>query len=144
MESSILYIGSTFLGGAGAWFISRFAFRFGLMDIPNERSSHEIPIPIPKGGGIGILAAFVLSSLVLKIPGSFWLSAAFLALFSFIGDRVEISPKFRLPVQFIAALILLFPILFSDSSSVFCFLPFDFCPLPFAPGYLHRGYREFL
>ena len=116
MKYLIFYIASFVLGGAGAWIISRFAFRFGLMDIPNERSSHEIPIPIPKGGGIGILAAFVLSSLVLKIPGSFWLSATVLALISFYGDRFPISPKFRLPVQFIAALILLAAPLFSDSS----------------------------
>lgn len=59
MKISPIYTASFALGGAGAWFISRFAFRFGLMDIPNERSSHEIPIPIPKGGGIGILAAFL-------------------------------------------------------------------------------------
>ena len=78
MENIILCISSTILGGGGAWFISRFAFRFGLMDIPNERSSHEIPISIPKGGGIGILAAFVMSSLVFNIRLGFWLSATFL------------------------------------------------------------------
>ena len=67
------------------------------MDIPNERSSHEILIPIPKGGGIGILAAFILAPLFLEILASFWLPATFLALFSFFGDKVELSPKFRLP-----------------------------------------------
>jgi len=126
MDNLILYLSSLVLGGAGAWLISRWGTTMGLLDRSNDRSSHEGVVP--KGGGIGILAAFVLSSLVLKIPGSFWLSVAVLALISFYGDRFPISPKFRLPVQFIAALILLFPILFSDSSSVFCFLPFDFCP----------------
>jgi len=95
------------LGGAGAWFIARFAFRFGLIDIPNERSSHEIPIPIPKGGGVGILVAFVLSSYALKVPTNFWLPASLLALVSLYGDRFEISPKIRLTVQFAAALFLL-------------------------------------
>ncbi len=118
------------LGGAGAWFISRFAVRFGLMDIPNERSSHEIPIPIPKGGGIGILAAFILASLFFEIPLTFWLPATFLALFSFFGDKVDLSPKLRLPVQFIAALFLLTPPLFSDSSSILCLLPSALWLLP--------------
>ena len=106
MKYAMIYIASFAFGGVGAWSVAKYGSRLGLLDIPNERSSHEIPIPIPKGGGIGILAAFVLSSLVLKIPASFWLPATFLALFSFWGDRVELSPKLRLFVQFIAALIL--------------------------------------
>jgi len=89
------------------------------MDVPNERSSHEIAIPVPKGGGIGILAAFVLGSIWLGISASFWLSATLLALLSFFGDRVDISPKLRLLVQFIAALTLLSPVLYSESSSGF-------------------------
>lgn len=115
------------LSGAGAWFIGKSAPTLGLVDHPNERSSHAVPIP--KGGGIGILAAFVLSSLILRIPLSFWLSATILAIASFIGDRVPISPKFRLPLQFIAALILVSPVLFSNSLSdlyplpVLCLLP---------------------
>jgi len=109
------------LSGAGAWFIGKSAPTLGLVDHPNERSSHAVPIP--KGGGIGILAAFVLSSLILRIPLSFWLSATILALASFIGDRVPISPRFRLPLQFITALILVSPVLFSNSLD-------DLYPLP--------------
>jgi len=120
MQMSVLYIASLLLGGVGAWFISRYAVRLGLMDVPNERSSHEIAMPVPKGGGIGILAAFVLGSVWLGISASFWLSATLLALLSFFGDRVDISPKLRLLVQFIAALTLLSPVLYSESSSVFC------------------------
>ena len=107
MESLVLYIACTLLGGIGAWLISLFAFRFGLVDVPNERSSHEVSVPIPKGGGIGILAAFVFASVALGISVSFWLSAAFLALLSLKGDRVDIVPKFRLLAQFTAALVLL-------------------------------------
>jgi len=103
VESFILYTTCLILGGAGAWVISKFAPQLGLVDHPNERSSHAVPTP--KGGGIGIGAAFVLSSLVLKIPIVFWLPATILALISFYGDRFAISPKFRLPIQFIAALI---------------------------------------
>ena len=130
MKYAMIYTASFALGGAGAWFISRFAFRFGLMDIPNERSSHEIPIPIPKGGGIGILIAFIFASLLLKIPLTFWLPATFLALFSFFGDKVDLSPKLRLSVQFIAAFFFLIPFVFSDSSSTLCLLSSAFCLLP--------------
>jgi Fuc2NAc and GlcNAc transferase len=30
-----------------------------LLDVPNERSSHSVPTP--RGGGVGILAAFILA-----------------------------------------------------------------------------------
>jgi len=50
---------SLLLGFAGAWFMSHYAFRFGLLDIPNNRSSHNLPTP--RGGGIGILLAFSAS-----------------------------------------------------------------------------------
>lgn len=105
MKYLIFYIGSLVLGGAGAWLVARWGSGFGLLDKANDRSSHEGVVP--KAGGIGILAAFVLSSLVLKIPASFWFPATFLSLFSLLGDKVALSPKVRLPVQFIAALILL-------------------------------------
>jgi hypothetical protein len=47
------------------------------------------------------MAAFIFSSLFLEKPLAFWLPASILSLFSLLGDRVEISPKLRLPVQFI-------------------------------------------
>lgn len=102
MDNFVLYSVCIILGGAGAWVVSKFAYKCSLIDIPGDRSSHEIPIP--KGGGIGILAAFALASLVLKIPLGFWLSAAILALISLYGDRSELSPKFRVTVQFIATI----------------------------------------
>jgi Fuc2NAc and GlcNAc transferase len=108
MKNLFLYIICLILGGAGAWLISHWGKALGLLDKPNERSSHEGLVP--KGGGIGILAAFVVSSLLLNIPSGFWLPITFLALFSFCGDRIEFSPKFRLSLQFIAAIIFLFGI----------------------------------
>ncbi len=102
MPNSVLYLVCFILAGVGAWVVSKFAYKCSLIDIPGDRSSHEIPIP--KGGGIGILAAFALASMVLKIPSGFWLSATILALISLHGDRSELSPKFRVTVQFIATI----------------------------------------
>lgn len=122
MEKFILYTTCLILGGAGAWIMGRLASQLGLVDHPNGRSSHATPTP--KGGGVGILAAFALSSVTLNIPVGFWLPAAFLALFSFFGDRFELSPKFRLPLQFIASSFLIYssPITHNSSPIWFFFL----------------------
>ncbi len=117
MEKFVLYTTCLILGGAGAWIIGKLAPQLGLVDCPNERSSHATPTP--KGGGIGILAAFVLSSVTLNIPAGFWLPATILALISFYGDKFPISPRFRLPIQFIAALFLVQLSAFSFQPSAF-------------------------
>ncbi|MBW2330085.1 MAG: glycosyltransferase family 4 protein [Deltaproteobacteria bacterium] len=127
MANSVLYPVCMILGGAGAWIMGTSALKLGLVDRPNDRSSHAAPTP--KGGGVGILTAFVVSSLALKIPASFLLSGTILALASLYGDRFAISPKFRLPVQFIAALVLLSPVLFSDSFASYDLPTTDHFPL---------------
>jgi len=103
MENYFLYSVCLIAGAVGALFISRLAFKYGLIDRPNGRSSHDRATP--KCGGIGILAAFILSSLILKIDFTFWVPAAFLALLGLLGDKFDLAPKIRLPLQFIAALI---------------------------------------
>jgi len=90
---------------AGAWFISKYGHHFDLLDKPNDRSSHSSATP--KGGAVGILAAFILVSLSLKFPVTFWMPAAILSIVSFLGDRFDISPLFRLILQFIASIVLL-------------------------------------
>ncbi|MBN1906082.1 MAG: UDP-N-acetylmuramyl pentapeptide phosphotransferase, partial [Deltaproteobacteria bacterium] len=117
MTDYFLYLVLIILGSAGAWMVLRWGNLFGLLDKPNNRSSHKGAIP--KGGGIGILAAFVFASLFLKMPVAFWLPATTLSLFSLLGDRIDISPKFRLPIQLIAALffLLFVPVLSEALSS---------------------------
>jgi UDP-N-acetylmuramyl pentapeptide phosphotransferase/UDP-N-acetylglucosamine-1-phosphate transferase len=89
------------LGGLGAWIISRWGQYVGLLDRPNERSSHNTPVP--KGGGLGILAAFLCASLSTAIPVTFWLPIALVALLSLFADKLDISPVFRLLFQFAAS-----------------------------------------
>jgi Fuc2NAc and GlcNAc transferase len=88
-------------GAIGAWLISHYGNRFGLTDEPNERSSHKEPTP--KGGGIGILAAFLFAAIVVGIPLLFWLPAGILAALSFLADKLDFSAKARLLLQFSAA-----------------------------------------
>ncbi len=88
---------SVLLGALGAWIIGRFGRKLGLVDNPNERSSHSDPMP--KGGGIGILIVFVLGALWWHIPWSLWIPACIVSLVSLLGDYREISFKIRLAAQ---------------------------------------------
>lgn len=103
----LLCLCSVLLGWAGAWFISKTTYRQRLLDYPNERSSHEEATP--KGGGIGILAAFIVVSILLDMPAAFIFSAILISLVSFCADSREISVKIRLFAHFIAAFLLVLP-----------------------------------
>ncbi len=105
----LLFLGCAALGAAGAWLIAGMAFRERLLDTPNERSSHTIPTP--RGGGVGILAAFIMAGLTLRIPTTFLFAAILISGVSFFGDYFRISVKFRLVAQCISTGILLFPLL---------------------------------
>ena len=121
MDNFVLYSVCIILGGAGACLISRWGTTIGFLDRSNDRSSHEGVVP--KGGGIGILAAFFFCSVILHLPKAFWIPTTLLAIFSFWGDRSEISAKFRLLFQFAASFVLLLVILWAKQSPIAaCFL----------------------
>ncbi|MCD4743897.1 MAG: UDP-N-acetylmuramyl pentapeptide phosphotransferase [Desulfobacteraceae bacterium] len=102
---------SFFFGTIGAWVIYKYGAKLGLVDIPNARSSHsEI---IPRGGGIGILIAFVFFSLYFFIDLFLWVPALILSSVSFFGDKYQISPKLRLYVQSICSLVFLIGLFYS-------------------------------
>jgi len=117
------YLASSVLGAAGAWIIAAYGPQTGLLDCPNKRSSHCVPTP--KGGGIGIFAAFVLVCTCFRIPFAFWLPVSIVAIIGLHGDRIELSPKLRLCVQFGAAIVLIL--------GVGVFQPYDFWWLLLAP-----------
>ncbi|MDB4442459.1 glycosyltransferase family 4 protein [bacterium] len=102
----VLYLLSICLSSAGAWFVSRYGHRLELLDEPNERSSHRAVTP--KGGGIGILAGFTVSALLMKVSVFLWIPAALLSVISFAGDRYHLAPLIRLLFQFAASFIFLF------------------------------------
>jgi Fuc2NAc and GlcNAc transferase len=105
----LLLLGCAALGAAGAWLIAGMAFRERLLDTPNERSSHTVPTP--RGGGVGILAAFIMAGFTLRIPTTFLFAALLISAVSSFGDYFRISVRFRLVVQCISACIFLFPLL---------------------------------
>jgi len=89
--------------------IKRAAKGLGLIDIPNERSSHAIPTPT--GGGLAIVIAATAAMGVLAaagmIPARLFLAlgpgGAAVAIVGFIDDRRSLSARIRLSVHFIAA-----------------------------------------
>jgi Fuc2NAc and GlcNAc transferase len=123
------------LGAMGAWLIASVPYRERLLDLPGGRSSHTEPTP--RGGGVGILAAFIVAGITLHIPATFLFAVIFLSAVSFYGDFLRISIKFRLLVQFISALVCLFPLLprlnAQYALSVFGLPPFVFFLILFLP-----------
>lgn len=117
MDKVLLFSLSLILGSIGACIIKNFAFKWGFVDNPKERSSHERPTP--KGGAIGILTAFIFSSVILDLPPTFWSPAVILALVSLWGDKYDLSPKIRLPFQLAAALIFIQLLAVSHQPSAF-------------------------
>jgi Fuc2NAc and GlcNAc transferase len=108
-RTALLFLACAGVGAAGSWLIAGTAFRERLLDIPNERGSHTIATP--RGGGIGILAAFIMAGLTLRIPTTFLFAAILISAISFYGDCFRISVILRLVVQVLSNLLLLFPLL---------------------------------
>ena len=77
------------VAAAGAWLARAHALRHGLLDQPGERRSHQVPTP--RGGGVGIAAAWVLACLVSGMNG--WMSAE-LALAAGIGSLLVATVGF--------------------------------------------------
>lgn len=96
---------SIVLSASGAMGIIKWGHFVGLTDHPDQRSSHTVPVP--KGGGIGILFAFVASSVLLDIPKIFWMPVFLISMVSFYGDRVETPAVRRLIIQFACAILFL-------------------------------------
>lgn len=88
----------------------RLAPRLGLIDHPDQRKQHNVPVP-----AIGGLALYVMLMALLisgiadsKITGYLILTATLITCIGAIDDRFRISPLWRLLVQFLAAAILVF------------------------------------
>jgi Fuc2NAc and GlcNAc transferase len=101
----LLVIAAAFCGYVGALLVRRNAVRLGLLQHPNERSSHAVPTP--GGGGIGIVIGGSLGAvpLVLSEPHFAWLLLAGLAiaLLGLADDRWPLPALLRLPLQLACA-----------------------------------------
>lgn len=115
MIISAILLSSLLIGAIGAWIIDRFGPGLGLIANPNERSSHSNPIP--QGGGIGILAAFIVGAIYCEISWTLWMPACIVSLVSLLADFRDISYKIRFAVQVGAAGLFSCSIFFDKSTS---------------------------
>ncbi|ASC72554.1 putative undecaprenyl-phosphate N-acetylglucosaminyl 1-phosphate transferase [Halomicronema hongdechloris C2206] len=91
-------------------------FRAQLLDVPNDRSSHRTPTP--RGGGLGFMLAFILTSLAalarsdfpVTLPGLLQIGAVLLplALIGFLDDWYTISARSRYGVHLLAAVLAIY------------------------------------
>jgi len=103
-----LGIGSAFLSFILGFPVYTFLSRYGIIDRPNERSSHESPTA--RGGGVAFLLTIFLvqSFLMFKEPSVFlgvvFFATMILGIVSFIDDIKGLPASGRLAVQGLAAI----------------------------------------
>jgi Fuc2NAc and GlcNAc transferase len=93
--------------------IKKMALKHAVIDLPNERSSHDVPTP--RGGGIAIIVAFFIgiSYLFFRDAIAFSLYAALLSvipvvIISLVDDIVPQSARRRIAVQLLSSLLALY------------------------------------
>ena len=88
--------------------LASIAGRIGLMDQPIGRKNHEEAKPLV--GGIGMVMAFIFSSLLfIPLPGlrGFYAGVIILIIAGFLDDYKELAPGWKFIAQITAALLLL-------------------------------------
>lgn len=91
------------------WRLRRYALARNVLDVPNSRSSHQVPTP--RGGGMAIVVACSLALVVLvlaaqlSVPLFYALSGsgALVALVGFVDDHRPLAARWRLLAHFLAA-----------------------------------------
>ncbi|AZL67612.1 MraY family glycosyltransferase [Pseudomonas oryziphila] len=89
--------------------LRKYALSRNIIDVPNARSSHAVPTP--RGGGIAIVAAFLMAAIMLGIceglPDTTLFSVigagGLVAIIGFMDDRGHIAARWRLLGHFMAA-----------------------------------------
>lgn len=116
-----------FISFFGTYFFRKLAIHKKVLDIPSERSSHNIPTP--KGGGLaivltwylGITGLFFLSIIEKKLYFAL-LTGILLAFISLLDDLISLKPLLRLIIQCITAVVALWFLKGVASINVFGFV----------------------
>ena len=116
MELEVAVVGfSALLASAAATAVVRkLAMVHGVIDVPNERSSHQTPTP--RGGGVSIVAATTIAVTVLTALGLMRMELLLaiagggvaVATVGFVDDRRRLSVRVRFAVHLAAAVWALF------------------------------------
>ena len=114
MSAVFVFAGAFLASLLGVGLFRRWSLSRGLIDVPNERSSHSTPVP--RGGGLVIvvvcLASYLIFGLVLDLPISwgYLLGAVLVAVVSWLDDLYSLPFWSRLIVHFAAACILVYDV----------------------------------
>lgn len=107
-ELSLIAIAALVVSALLTGMVRRSALSKGMLDVPNERSSHKIPTP--RGGGVAIVTATTAGLAALTIFGVLRLDvfgalcgSLAVAAIGFLDDRRPLSARARLAVHFAAA-----------------------------------------
>jgi UDP-GlcNAc:undecaprenyl-phosphate/decaprenyl-phosphate GlcNAc-1-phosphate transferase len=136
LSLSILTLIISYYGVAG---VRRWSESRGIMDIPNERSSHSRPVP--RGGGAVIVVASLLGWLLLglvyrvyppPILFAYPLAAVFVALVSWLDDLRPMPTLVRFSVHGLGAALIILSFGYLDGVLLpyFGFLPFAWAGVP--------------
>ncbi|MDW7772654.1 MAG: glycosyltransferase family 4 protein [Desulfobulbaceae bacterium] len=95
----------------GTWGLGRLALRYSLLDVPNQRSSHNLPTP--RGGGLALLLGFYLGGGYLvwnggiHIPHILGLAGCGLgiAIAGFLDDYFRLSAGKRIFIHFLCVFV---------------------------------------
>jgi len=101
----MLYGGLFLLSLLLTYGVRQFAWRRAIMDIPNERSSHTIPVP--RGGGVAIILSFYIGLVWIRpgLEASLFYALLWgipIALISLLDDLITLSSGIRLGIQALA------------------------------------------
>lgn len=105
LHIAFLFFGTALMSFAATGFMLRVLKRKGIVDTPNERSSHQIPTP--RGGGMAVILVILATaglSFGEALSGYLWLFIATLLLagICWIDDLKGLTARLRLLSQFIA------------------------------------------
>lgn len=109
MSIGLLLIGVCIMSVLATGAIRQYALKRQVLDMPNERSSHEVPIPRGGGGSIvassfaGMLVLYVLGDVDSAIVGALIGAGTVVASVGFLDDHRPVQARWRLPVHFAAA-----------------------------------------
>ena len=109
----MIYLFIALLSALLTYLVRRIALQKAILDIPNHRSSHQMPMP--RGGGLAIVISFYVGLIWYYFThemnsGLFYalLSALPIALTGLLDDLLNLSASKRFVVQVLAALIALY------------------------------------
>jgi UDP-GlcNAc:undecaprenyl-phosphate GlcNAc-1-phosphate transferase len=89
--------------------VIKFAKKLGIIDYPKKNKHPKVihTYPVPRGGGIPIFAALLITSLLFlpldKHLKGILLGAAIITLMGFLDDKYDLNPYLRLALGFLAA-----------------------------------------